>query len=53
MIDKMSGKVSYAVLGFGGILGIDDDRYPLPWQSLRYDTRAARKIIPLPEFVRF
>ena len=38
MIDKVSGKVSYAVLGFGGFLGIGDDHYPLPWQSLKYDT---------------
>ena len=38
MIDKLSGKVSYAVLSFGGILGIGDDHYPLPWQSLKYDT---------------
>jgi PRC-barrel domain len=39
MIDKASGKVSYAVLGFGGFLGIGNDHYPLPWQSLKYDTR--------------
>jgi len=38
MIDKMSGKVSYAILSFGGFLGIGDDHYPLPWQSLKYDT---------------
>ena len=38
MIDKMSGIVSYAVLSFGGFLGIGDDHYPLPWQSLKYDT---------------
>jgi hypothetical protein len=38
MIEKISGKVSYAVLGFGGILGIGDDHYPLPWHSLKYDT---------------
>jgi hypothetical protein len=38
MIDKMSGKVSYAVLSFGGFLWIGDDHYPLPWQSLKYDT---------------
>jgi hypothetical protein len=38
MIDKMSGKVSYAVLSFGGFLGIGDDHYPLPWPSLKYDT---------------
>jgi hypothetical protein len=39
MIDKVSGKVSYAVLGFGGIWGLGNDHYPLPWQSLKYDTR--------------
>lgn len=39
MIDKSSGRVSYAVLGFGGFLGLGNDHYPLPWQSLKYDTR--------------
>jgi hypothetical protein len=39
MIDKVSGRVSYAVLGFGGFLGFGNDHYPLPWQSLKYDTR--------------
>ena len=42
MIDKRSGKVSYAVLSFGGFLGIGDDHYPLPWESLKYDTRPWR-----------
>ncbi|GIQ71569.1 PRC-barrel domain-containing protein [Bradyrhizobium sp. ma5] len=39
MIDKTSGRVSYAVLGFGGFLGLGNDHYPLPWQALKYDTR--------------
>jgi hypothetical protein len=39
MIDKVSGRVSYAVLGFGGFLGLGNEHYPLPWQSLKYDTR--------------
>jgi hypothetical protein len=38
MIEKISGKVSYAVLRFGGFLGIGDDFYPLPWSTLSYDT---------------
>jgi hypothetical protein len=39
MIEKMSGRVSYAILGFGGFLGIGNDHHPLPWNSLiRYDT---------------
>jgi hypothetical protein len=38
MIDKIGGRVSYAVLSFGGFLGLGNDHYPLPWQSLKYDT---------------
>jgi hypothetical protein len=38
MIDKVSGRVAYAVLSFGGFLGMGDDHYPLPWQTLKYDT---------------
>ena len=38
MIDKMTGKVSYAVLAFGGFLGLGNDHYPIPWASVKYDT---------------
>ena len=38
MIDKISGKVAYAVTSFGGFMGIGEDHYPLPWCSLNYDT---------------
>ena len=38
MIDKVSGKVIYAVTTFGGFLGIGEDYYPLPWATLKYDT---------------
>jgi PRC-barrel domain len=38
MLEKVSGKASYAVLSFGGFLGIGDDHYPIPWQNLKYDT---------------
>jgi PRC-barrel domain protein len=39
MIDKISGKVAYAVLSFGGFLGIGEDYYPVPWATLKYDTK--------------
>jgi hypothetical protein len=39
MIDKMSGKVAYAVVSFGGFLGMGEDYYPMPWPNLKYDTR--------------
>jgi PRC-barrel domain len=38
MIDKISGKVAYAVLSFGGFLGLGEDYYPVPWSILTYDT---------------
>ena len=49
MIDKISGKVSYAVLSFGGFLGMGDDYYPLPWQSLKYDTNIGGYVTGLTE----
>lgn len=36
MVGKRSGQVEYAVMSFGGFLGIGDDRYPLPWKQLDY-----------------
>ena len=37
MIDRMSGKVRYAIMSFGGFLGIGEKYHPLPWDSLDYD----------------
>ncbi len=37
MIDKQSGKVAYAVMGFGGFLGLGEDHHPVPWSKLHYD----------------
>ena len=49
MIEKVSGQVSYAVLSFGGFLGMGDDHYPLPWQSLRYNTELGGYQVALTE----
>jgi sporulation protein YlmC with PRC-barrel domain len=37
ILDKRSGRVSYAVLSFGGFLGLGHEHYPLPWGKLNYD----------------
>jgi sporulation protein YlmC with PRC-barrel domain len=37
MIDKTSGRTSYAIMSFGGFLGIGNSYHPLPWHSLNYD----------------
>jgi len=39
MIGKKSGKVGYAVMSFGGFMGIGEDYYPLPWSLLTYNPR--------------
>jgi sporulation protein YlmC with PRC-barrel domain len=38
MIDKVSGKVAYAVVSFGGFLGLGAEEYSIPWAKLTYDT---------------
>lgn len=38
MIDKLSGRVIYAVMSFGGFLGLGHSHYPVPWAALKYDT---------------
>lgn len=38
MIDKESGRVAYAVMGFGGFLGLGEEYYPVPWDALSYST---------------
>jgi hypothetical protein len=37
MIDKVSGNVAYAVLTFGGFLGMGRKHFPIPWARLKYD----------------
>jgi sporulation protein YlmC with PRC-barrel domain len=38
MIGKRDGQVAYAVLSFGGFLGIGTNYYPIPWNKLTYGT---------------
>lgn len=47
MIDKTSGQVRYAVLEFGGFLGMGTDRYPLPWDVLAYSPKMGGYVVPL------
>ena len=39
MLDKISGRVAYAVMSFGGFLGLGTDHYPSPWSLLTYNER--------------
>jgi sporulation protein YlmC with PRC-barrel domain len=37
MVGKRDGRVSYAVMSFGGFMGMGTDEYTLPWEKLEYD----------------
>lgn len=39
LIEKVGGRVAYAVMSFGGFLGLAHSHYPIPWSALKYDTR--------------
>ena len=47
MIDKKSGRVAYAVLSFGGFLGMGENVTPVPWEALDYDVDLDAYVIDL------
>jgi sporulation protein YlmC with PRC-barrel domain len=47
MIDKFTGHVAYAVLSFGGWLGMGHDHYPLPWARLKYNETLGGYVVNL------
>ena len=47
MIDKLSGQTRYAVMEFGGFLGMGTDQYPVPWGLLKYDTIKNGYVVPI------
>jgi sporulation protein YlmC with PRC-barrel domain len=49
MIDKQTGQVAYAILSFGGFLGVGSSYHPLPWSLLRYDTNLGGYVVEIDE----
>lgn len=47
MIDRVTGQVAFAVLSFGGWLGIGEKFHPLPWSSLDYQADQEGYVIAL------
>jgi sporulation protein YlmC with PRC-barrel domain len=45
MIDMHTGQIAYAVLSFGGILGMGEKLFAVPWQSLQLDTGNKRFVL--------
>ena len=49
MIDLGSGRVNYAVLSFGGFLGMGDKLFAIPFQALKVDTENERFVLDVPK----
>ena len=47
MIDKISGRAIYAVMSFGGFLGMGEKHHPLPWSTLKYDAQKGGYVVNL------
>jgi hypothetical protein len=47
MIDKATGRAIYAVMSFGGFLGMAEKHHPLPWATLKYDTAKGGYLVNL------
>lgn len=45
MLDMRNGKIAYAVLSFGGFLGMGDKLFAVPWNALTLDTANKRFIL--------
>jgi sporulation protein YlmC with PRC-barrel domain len=49
MIDRRSGDVAYAVMSFGGFLGIGNSYHPVPWSMLDYDESQSGYVVDVNE----
>ena len=47
ILEKQSGKAEYAIMSFGGFLGIGDVYHPLPWNVLTYDPRQGGYVVDI------
>lgn len=45
VLGKRDGKVKYAIMSFGGFLGIGEEYHPLPWETLKYDERQGGYVV--------
>lgn len=49
MIDLDTGRIAYAVLSFGGILGMGNKLFAIPWQALKVDTEDHSFLLNVPK----
>jgi sporulation protein YlmC with PRC-barrel domain len=46
VLDKLSDRIMFAIVGMGGFLGMGEKYHPLPWSSLHFDEAADAYVIP-------
>ncbi len=46
VLDKMSNNIVYAVVGFGGFLGVNEKFHPVPWSALDYVESEDSYVVP-------
>lgn len=49
MLDTTTGKITYAVLSFGGVLGLGDKLFAVPWSALRIDGENKKVVLNVPK----
>ena len=47
MLNKLNGQVAYAIMSFGGFLGIGESYHPLPWRVLSYDPKLGGYVVDI------
>jgi sporulation protein YlmC with PRC-barrel domain len=47
MLDMRTGRVAYAVMSFGGFLGMGGKLFAVPWEALTLDTKNKRFVLDL------
>jgi len=45
VLDKLSNNIVFAIVGFGGFLGMGEKYHPIPWSSLTYDEREGGYVV--------
>lgn len=49
MIDLDRGSIAYAVLSVGGLLGVGDKLFAIPWSAIQVDTAEKRLVLNVPK----
>ncbi len=47
VLDKQSNQIMFAALGFGGVFGLGEKYYPVPWSMLNYNEDKGGYVVPL------